>query len=291
MRAVGGLGDAQYQRGRMRSAAAEFRRCVELAEQHRLGALRLAYLPMVAVTELYLGEPEAAIATCEIAVAAATEQRDRRACLLADGIAASAHLVQGHFHVALAQSERCIEIARDLGARRFEAENTVLRGLTLLGLGDSTEARAALEAGASAARSSCPTYCGPWALAALALAAADDEPFARGLLGEGARLLDRGCVSHNYLEFHHYAMELCGRWRDWDGVHGHADALEAYTRDEPLPWAEVIVSAHRAIAQAARSPGRASARAVEAALQGARQRQFLVLAALLEQALPTNATA
>ena len=108
------------------------------------------------------------------------------------------------------------------------------------------------------------------------------------MLAEGERLLARGCVSHNYLEFHHYAMELCGRWQDWDEVRRHADALEAYTREEPLPWVEVIVGAHRAIAEAGSTPGSAADRTVDAALQLARERGFLTLVPLLEQAAGTR---
>ena len=287
VRAFGGLGDAQYQRGRLRSAAAEFGRCVDLAEQHRLATLRLAYLPMVAVCQLYMGEIAAALATCETARMAATDSRDRRAELLAVGIAASAQFVQAEFAISLAQSERCVVIARELGARRFEAENRVLRGLALLHLGEDGRARTELEQAAEAARSACPTYCGPWAFAALALAAHEDEPLARGLLAEGAGLLARGCVSHNYLEFHHYAMEACGRWRDWNGVQAHADALEAYTRDEPLLWAETIIAAHRAIAQAAAAPGPESQRAVVSARDRARELRFLMLVPQLDRAAVT----
>ncbi len=54
-RSLGGLGDAQYQRGRMRTAHAEFDRCVALCEQHGFAGLRLSYLPMVASTQAYLG--------------------------------------------------------------------------------------------------------------------------------------------------------------------------------------------------------------------------------------------
>ncbi|HEX5648450.1 MAG TPA: AAA family ATPase [Steroidobacteraceae bacterium] len=288
VRAFGGLGDAQYQRGRMRSAAAEFRRCVDLAEQHRMVGLRLAYLPMVACTEIYMAELESALATCNVAVAAAVEQRDRRALLLAEGIAGSARLQQGEYAAAHETSLRCIDIARELGARRFEAENHVLRGLALLGLGESRRAREVLEGAADASRATSATYCGPWAIVALALSAWEEESFGRELLVEGERLLARGCVSHNYLEFHHYAMELCGRWQDWDELRRHADALEAYTREEPLPWVQVIVGAHRAIAEAGSTPGAGAARAVEAALQVARASRFLTLVPLLEQAAGTR---
>jgi tetratricopeptide (TPR) repeat protein len=291
VRAFGGIGDAQYQRGRMRSAAAEFRRCVELAEQNLMAGLRLAYLPMVAVTDIYMGDLDAAIATCEAALADAIEQRDRRALLLTEGVLGSARLQRGEYAVAHEKSLRCIELARELGARRFEAENQVLEGLALFGLGETADARRALEAAAAAAREVAATYCGPWAIVALALASWEDEPRGRALLAEGARLLERGCVSHNHLEFHHYAMELCGRWRDWASVRRHADALEAYTRDEPLPWVEIIVSAHRAIAQAGSKPGRAATRDVQGALREARRHQFLTLVPLLEASLDAAAPA
>jgi DNA-binding SARP family transcriptional activator len=291
VRAFGGIGDAQYQRGRMRSAAVEFRRCVELAERNGLAALRLAYLPMVAVTDIYMAELGAAIETCHVAIADASEQRDRRALLLSEGVLGSARLQRGEYAVAHEKSLRCIEMARELGARRFEAENEVLRGLALFGLGETAEARRTLETAAAASREIAATYCGPWAIVALALAAWEDERLGRELLAEGTRLLERGCVSHNHLEFHHYAMELCGRWQDWAAVHHHADALEAYTRDEPLPWVELIVSAHRAIAHAGSKPGRTATRAVEAALHQARERQFLTLVPLLEGSLATAAQA
>ena len=288
VRAFGGIGDAQYQRGRMRSAAAEFRRCVDLAERNRLAGLRLAYLPMVAVTDIYMAELGAAIATCEAAIADAIEQRDRRALLLAEGVLGSARLQRGEYAVAHEKSLRCLEIARDLGARRFEAENQVLSGLALFGLGETAEARRILEGATAAAREVAATYCGPWAIVALALASWEDEPRGRALLAEGAGLLERGCVSHNHLEFHHYAMELCGRWRDWAAVRRHAEALEAYTRAEPLPWVEIIVSAHLAIAQAGARPGRTATDAVQAALQVARDREFLTLVPLLQASLETS---
>jgi DNA-binding SARP family transcriptional activator/predicted ATPase len=284
VRAFGGIGDAQYQRGRMRSAATEFRRCVELAARHGLAGLRLAYLPMVAVTDIYMAELEAAIATCEQAIADAVAQRDRRSLLLSDSIAGSARLQRGEHAAAREAALRCIELARELGARRFEAENHVLLGLALFGLGETVEARRVLETAATLSREFAATYCGPWAIVALARASWEDEPVARALLAEGERLLERGCVSHNHLEFHHYAMEIHARWRDWAGVQRHAQALEAYTREEPLPWVEIIVAAHRAVAGAGTRPGRAASRAIAGALQQVREREFLALVPLLENA-------
>jgi hypothetical protein len=196
-------------------------------------------------------------------------------------------LQQGEYAAAQESSLRCIEIARELGSRRFEAEYLVLQGLALLGLGETVRAREVLEGAADTSRVTSATYCGPWAIVALALSAWEQESLGRELLVEGERLLARGCVSHNYLEFHHYAMELCGRWQDWDEVRRHADALEAYTKQEPLPWVQVIAGAHRALAEAGSTPGPAAARTVDAALQVALERRFLTLVPLLEQAAAT----
>ena len=62
-------------------------------------------------------------------------------------------------------------------------------------------------------REACPTYCAPWALAALALASADaGQP--QALLQEGEDLLARDCVSHNYLEFYNLGIEVALRTND-----------------------------------------------------------------------------
>ena len=46
--AQGGLGDAEYVRGRMLSAGRHFRACIELCRQHGFGRIEVASLPMAA---------------------------------------------------------------------------------------------------------------------------------------------------------------------------------------------------------------------------------------------------
>src|SRR5215472_6173579 len=54
--ALGGLGDAEYARGRMASANQHFRKCVELCREHGLGRIEVANLSMVPATRIYLNE-------------------------------------------------------------------------------------------------------------------------------------------------------------------------------------------------------------------------------------------
>jgi hypothetical protein len=68
-------------------------------------------------------------------------------------------------------------------------------------------------------------------------------------LNEGEALLAAGCVSHNYLLFYPDAMEASLIAGDWDGIERYAAALEAYTRPEPLPWADLRIARGRALAR------------------------------------------
>jgi hypothetical protein len=68
-------------------------------------------------------------------------------------------------------------------------------------------------------------------------------------LTEGEALLATGCVSHNYLLFYPDAMEACLVAGDWDGAERYATALEAYTRPEPLQWANLRIARGRALAR------------------------------------------
>ncbi len=273
-RALGGLGDAQYQRGRMRTAHAHFRKCVDLCEQHGLTSLRLSYVPMLAATQAYAGDLAGAIGIATKAAAAARRLGDLRAELLASSIHGSLEVYRARYAVALECSTRSVQLARELGARRFEAEALALSGLALNGLQRREDARAVLQDAVELARVAAPTYCGPWALGAMAMAT--DEPLAlRRLLDEGEALLARGCVSHNHLEFRLLATEVSLRTGDRDGALHHAQALEAYTRQEPLPWADLVIARARALTAGDRA----------AVLETARRMQFeMLVPALLQPA-------
>jgi hypothetical protein len=67
-------------------------------------------------------------------------------------------------------------------------------------------------------------------------------------LQEGEALLRDGGISHNYLNFYQSAMEVALLLRDWDEAQRYAAALAEYTRQEPVPWAELFIDRARALA-------------------------------------------
>lgn len=284
-RALGGLGDAHYQRGRMRTALDLVLRCLQLADQHGLVGLRLAYLPMAAAMRNYCGEIESALAIAHEAAAASHRAGNQRTELLARSVGASSDLYLANYESAWRGAEHSMALARELGAGRFEIEGLIMTGLARLGLGHSDEAAAVLEEAAARARATATTYCGPWALAALALAIPDPGR-GRALLEEGERLLAQGSVSHNHLEFRMLAIERLIEFGDWPGLSRQVDALAAYTSEEPLPWAEVVMARARALeAAAARPRRRGSVAGLKAALEATERLRFIGLVPKLRAAL------
>src|SRR3546814_3163809 len=81
--ALGGLGDAEYMRGRMISADAHFRRCIELAVERGLGHIEVANRPMAAITRWYAEGSGAALLEARAGLAAAARVRHRRAAMIA----------------------------------------------------------------------------------------------------------------------------------------------------------------------------------------------------------------
>ena len=77
--ALGGLGDAEYIRGRMISAHGRFSECVELCERHGLGRIEVANRPMTAFTQWFAGDTSGAVAVADTAIARAARVGHRRA--------------------------------------------------------------------------------------------------------------------------------------------------------------------------------------------------------------------
>ena len=83
-------------------------------------------------------------------------------------------------------------------------------------------------------------------LGALAATSEDRDTQVRALR-QGEEILAKGCVSHNYFSFHRFAMEAALGTGDWSVASRYADALETYTKPEPLPWCEFFIDRTRAL--------------------------------------------
>ena len=245
--ALGGLGDAEYVRGRMISAYDRFRQCVELCERHGFGRIEVANRPMMAFTQWFAGDTRGALAVAHTAIARAARVGHRRAEMIGHHAAFFCRHALMDFGAAFRHAEAALTLAQQLGARRFETEALVFLSELHRLAGRRPEALAKAEEAVKISGETSPAFLGPFALGALALAS--DDPIGRqAALEKGEELLRAGAVSHNHLLFPRDAIEVYLEAGNWDGVEHSAASLEQYTRSEPLPFADFYVARGRALA-------------------------------------------
>ncbi len=245
--ALGGLGDAEYARGRMASAHKHFMRCVELCRAHGLGRIEVANLSMVPATRTYLNELRPALEDCRAAAAAAARVGHHRAEMIAHSAACNVLRLLGDMASAREHIERRVWLIQGLGARRFEAVRLRDAAALLEAEGRSREAVELLQRGVAISRETGIRFVGPWLLGQLAATTTDPDECQRAL-DEGESLLRAGAVSHNHLWFYHFAIEAALRTRAWDSVERYAKLLEDFTRAEPLPFSDFFIARGRALA-------------------------------------------
>jgi class 3 adenylate cyclase/tetratricopeptide (TPR) repeat protein len=261
--ALGGLGDAEYVRGRTISAHDRFRQCVALCERHGFGRIEVANRPMMAFTQWFAGDTRGALAVADSAIALAARVGHRRAEMIGHHAAFFCRHALMDVEGAFRHAEAALTLAQQLGARRFETEALAFRAELRRLAGRRTQALADAEEAVKISRETSIAFLGPFALGVLALAA-DDPAVRQPALQEAEELLRAGAVSHNHLLFPRDAIEVYLETRDWEGVERIAADLEQYTRSEPLPFADFYVARARALAACGR--GRADTAGVMAEL-------------------------
>jgi tetratricopeptide (TPR) repeat protein len=272
--ALGGLGDAEYVRGRMISAHDRFSECVGLCERHGFGRIEVANRPMMAFTQFFSGDTRGALAVAEVAIARAALAGHRRAEMIGHHAAFFCRHALTEFEAAARHAAAALTLAQQLGARRFETEALAFRAELNRLAGRRAEALADAEEAVRISRETGMAFLGPYALGALALAS-DDPAVCRAALAEAEALLGAGAVSHNHLLFPRDAAEAYLEAEDWDGVDRTAAELEQYTRREPLPFAAFYIERARALA--ARGRGQPDPAALDR-IRGAGERLGLVVA-------------
>ncbi|UPJ62888.1 adenylate/guanylate cyclase domain-containing protein [Bradyrhizobium sp. 191] len=245
-RALGGLGDAEYARGRMASAHRHFSGCVELSGGSGHGRIEVANLSMVAHTQVYLNDFSEALATSQMAIELAARVGHHRAEIIAHNAACNVFRTTGEFARAKIHADRALLLAQCLGAKRFEAVS--LNDLAMVARSEASKAEAMdlLRRALMIARETGMTFVGPWILGHLAVTT-DDSVELQTALAEGEDILRKGAVAHNHLWFFRYAVEASLHSQDWKGAERYSAALEDFTRAEPLPWANFFVRYGRTV--------------------------------------------
>jgi tetratricopeptide (TPR) repeat protein len=251
-RALGGLGDAAYAQGRMASAFRNFNACVELCRAHGYGRIEVANRSMIGHCLFYLNRFEEALESSREAMSLARRGGHQRAEIIAANAIRLLWFMLDADAVN-ANEDRTLELVRQIGAQRFEAEVFVARAFILALAGHRSEALDLTRRGIESARKTGIQFLGPDFLGRLAILTEDDAE-RRSALAEGEELLGSGSVGHNHLRFHRHAIEASLNAGAWDEAQRYAQALEDYTQLEPLPWADFWIWWGRALAARGRNP-------------------------------------
>ncbi len=245
-RALGGLGDAYYQRGRMITANKHFDECIKLCREHGFVRIEVANLYMRGYTRYYNLDIAGGWKDCRTAADMAQRIGQHRAeivarmggCMLLD--AGDPGAAQEELNTGLA-------LARRIGARRFEAWFLASLAKAVFMEGRRDEAVTLATEAIAISRETGFTFVGPMCLGILALVT-EDPTVRREALAEGESALAEECVSHNYLFFYSDAMAACVGTGKPAAILRYADALEEYFRAEPLRWSEYYGRWGRALA-------------------------------------------
>ncbi|SPB15786.1 ATP synthase subunit beta [Caballeronia novacaledonica] len=245
--ALGGLGDAEYMRGRMISAHDAYSRCIALCKRHGFGRIEVANLPMRAITAWFAGNTNTGLDTALASAAAAEKVRHLRALAVAHHAAWHCLRDLGEWDRAWEHVDPALQCARELKSKRFEGEALALRAESHRIAGRRREALEDIAEALSISRETGMTYLGASYLGTLARAT-DDMNIFEDALAEGEALLAAGAVSHNHFLFRRDAIEACIERSRWDEAAHHATAFEDYARREPSLFTGFYVARARALA-------------------------------------------
>jgi class 3 adenylate cyclase/tetratricopeptide (TPR) repeat protein len=249
--ALGGLGDAEYLRGRMISAHRCLSECVEVARHHGFGRIEVANSAQVAHAMLYF-KPQSDARDQGLAAAAAAERVGHlRAEINARLAAISALQTGGELVSARAEIDRAQGLIRRIGAWRFETRALLHLGKIALAQGRRDMAIELLERGRDIAKRTGITFHGAAISGAIACAL-EQAHERRAALSEGEELIAQGGVGHNQLWFYPDAIEVALELAEYDEVERYAARLEDFTRPEPLPWSEFFIARGRILAAVGR---------------------------------------
>jgi tetratricopeptide (TPR) repeat protein len=248
-RALGGLADAANARGRMRSAYESFRSCVDLCHKNGLGRVEVANRSQMANSFVYLGATDRVLKESFKAVEAAAKVGHHRAEMNALGGICHVAVDTGDSELLSATAERGLALGQQLRARNWEPIKLSQIGWALYLRGERQRAQELIEQ--AVANQAALAFSGglSWGM----LSVVTDNPETRTqALRKGEALLRKGARAMNHLHFYRHAMNACWQAAMWEKMERFAQALEDYTRDEPMPWSDFYIARGRALAAAGR---------------------------------------
>jgi tetratricopeptide (TPR) repeat protein len=245
--ALGGLGDAAYASGRMKTALDNFNHCSGLCRARGFGRIDVSVRFMIGHCLRYQNETALALEEHERGAEASIRVGNRLTEMTSYESSGVLLVELGRYDEAVATLGKANTLSRQLGSRRYDAAILSALGAALCNLGRIEEGRAAIEEALAAARETGMGFIGPAALGFKALYS-DDPSVSRAALAEAEPILRKGCVGHNYFWFYRDAIDYSLKQQAWDESLRYAQALDDYTAAERLPWSDLVIARARALA-------------------------------------------
>jgi ATP/maltotriose-dependent transcriptional regulator MalT len=233
----------------MQSSFAAFRQCVALCDRHGLARFALNNRCMLTVVHSYLAPSDGAQAEAEQVREVSRHLRHRAAEVMADECIGWVYVIQGRYDHAVEPCERSLALARAIGSRRFVAFDLSLLTYAYWHTGREAQAREALAEGLAVGREIGMGFLAGGFFGARATMAGDRAEL-DAVLDEAEHGIASGNPAHSHFWLRRAAIDALLKYGDYEGAVRQAEALEALTRVEPVPWVEFQVARTRALADA-----------------------------------------
>ena len=248
--ALGGIGDAHYAQGRIRTAHQAFTQCVTLARDHGLLRVEASYLTMVGVTLLFQMDIVGSLAAAATVIELVQPIWHQRAEMLArfqrvvvDG------WFRGNVEAAMPHAVRTLEIARSFGNPVMEAFYWTGRSMLALRQGDRNAACSHAASALEVAGEDGLNFLGAYALGLLANAESA-QPSRRKAMAAGEQILRRGTPIHNHFTFYDLAIRASLDDSEWEDAERYCALLDNAAK--PFAWGLFVADQGRALCRAGR---------------------------------------
>ena len=252
-RARSGLGDAAYLQGRVGTARRQFEVCVGIAQKHDLLRIIPANRCMIADCMAFNLDFAGGLREVEAAHAAAIRIGDRFVEMFALQGKSYILLAARHWDESEGPAAAALDLAVQLGARRYEAFLKMTLGRARLAQGHAAEARQLIDGAMALAEETGLGFIGPVIAVCQALARGPGTEGRACIARAEAMLKDFGLV-HNHVFSRVFAIDWAIDAGDWALAEDLAAALSAYTAAERLPYADLVIGRARALAALQRNP-------------------------------------
>ncbi len=241
VKALSGLGDANLLRGHAITAEQAFDSCLALCRAYHLDSFVAPNLSLRGHLRLYMNRVVESEQDVREAILSAQLNEDKRTEMVARGSCLAKILCErADYGNARTELRQALAVAREIGAARFES----LYLLFLVRASSQDPDRDLLmgmaEQAIEIAAQTEYRYIGAAAFGAKALVA-DDRRQKKEALDAGERLLNAQTASQNYLWFLRDAIEVSLLDGNGGQATHYARQLTRYTRQQPLPWADIYI--------------------------------------------------